>query len=258
MRNRLAPLLGLCVGLTLALTTPAFAAPGRTDARIETVLADPGRWEKDRAQDGDRHAAEVLAFMQLRPGQRVADLFAGAGYFSELLARMVTPGGIVIAYNNAPYQEGSDRIRRDRMAGDRLPNLALMISDANGFSLAPASVDRALFSLSYHDLYWESAKDNWPRVDAARFLQRLARAMKPGGRVVVIDHVGEPADPVESVRTLHRIDPAVIRRDFEAAGFVFDAESTALRNPADDHRKPMWDETVRGRTDRILWRFRKP
>ena len=60
------------------------------------------------------------------------------------------------------------------------------------------------------------------------------------------------------VDKLHRIDPAVIRADFERAGFVFDGESDLLRNAGDDHGKLVFDPSVRGKTDRVVYRFRKP
>jgi predicted methyltransferase len=112
--------------------------------------------------------------------------------------------------------------------------------------------------LVYHDLYWESAKYKVPRVDPSAFLKSLYAATKPGGIVGVIDHVGAAGDTRAVVDTLHRIDPAVIKADFKAAGFVLEAESPLLRAAGDDIAKLVFDPAVRGKTDRVVYRFRKP
>ena len=83
--------------------------------------------------------------------------------------------------------------------------------------------------------------------------------MKPGATLGIIDHVAAPnSDTRATVEKLHRIDPAVLRADFERAGFVFDGESNILRNPADDHSLLVFDEKIRGKTDRAFFRFKKP
>jgi predicted methyltransferase len=83
--------------------------------------------------------------------------------------------------------------------------------------------------------------------------------VKPGGTVAVIDHVAKPGgDTREVVEKLHRIDPAVVRADFERAGFVLEAQSEMLRVPEDDHSKNVFDPSIRGKTDRFVYRFRKP
>ena len=91
------------------------------------------------------------------------------------------------------------------------------------------------------------------------WLKTVYAAMKPGGIVGVIDHVAKPGgDTRETVEKLHRIDPAVVKADFERAGFVLDGSSDMLRNPADDHRCCVFDPKIRGKTDRFVYRFRKP
>jgi predicted methyltransferase len=82
--------------------------------------------------------------------------------------------------------------------------------------------------------------------------------LKPGGIYLVIDHVAEPGSGLRDTETLHRIDPQRLRQEIQAAGFVFDAQSSVLRNPADDHRVSVFDPSVRGRTDQVVYRFRRP
>ena len=66
------------------------------------------------------------------------------------------------------------------------------------------------------------------------------------------------APPVETADKLHRIDPAVVRTEMEAAGFAFDGETEVLRNPADPHTALVFDPSIRGKTDQFVYRFRKP
>ena len=126
-------------------------------------------------------------------------------------------------------------------------------------ALAPASFDLVFMHLVYHDLYWESAKYGVPRTDPNDVLKQVYTMMKPGGVIGVIDHVANPGGDTRAVvDALHRIDPATLKADFLRAGFVFDGESNVLRVPGDDHTKLVFDPAVRGKTDRVVYRFHKP
>jgi predicted methyltransferase len=113
-----------------------------------------------------------------------------------------------------------------------------------------------LFMQSYHDLYWRPKKD-WPATDPSKALAQLVPALKPGAVVVVVDHVANAGDPTQTVTAMHRIDPAIIKRDFEAAGLTFDGESPLFANPADDHTKEVFDKSIRHKTDQVMYKFRK-
>ena len=116
-----------------------------------------------------------------------------------------------------------------------------------------------IMNLDYHDVYWENAERKIPRMAPDAWLKQLYAAMKPGAVVGIIDHAANPgSDTREVVEKLHRIDPAVVRADFERAGFVLEAESDLLRNPADDRTTNVFDDPIRGRTDRFVFKFRKP
>lgn len=239
---------------------PPLSAPATVADReaIEAAIADPSRLASDREEDAWRRASDVLEFLQLRPGMRVIDYMAGGGYYSELMARVVGSEGHVIAYNNEPYLKYAGDKPAQRYGNDRLTNVTQVTSAPESLSLEPESLDAALFVQSYHDLHWRSKDGTWPRTDPAQALAQLLPALKPGAVLVVVDHVAEAgSDPVVTVDTLHRIDPAIIKRDFEAAGLTFDAESPLLRNAQDDHTKPVFDESIRHRTDQIMYRFRK-
>ena len=240
---------------------PAPVPPATSQAdtsAIATALANPSRFAGDAADDTWRKSADVLAFMNLEPGMHVVDYLAGGGYYTELLSSIVGPQGRVYAYNNDAYAKYSGDTPAKRYADNRLPNVVVVTGAPETLAIEPASLDAALFVQSYHDLHWKS-KDWTPPTDPAKSLAALVAALKPGATVVVIDHVAAAGtDPATSVDATHRIDPAVVRKDFEAAGLVFDAESQVFQNPADDHTKSVFDESIRHKTDQFMYRFRKP
>ena len=243
-----------------AAAAPAPASPSASaadTAAIAAALASTDRLPGDSEEDSRRKAAQVLEFLEVAPGERVLDFFAAGGYYSELLSRIVGANGQVIAYNNAAYAKFSGDKPAQRFGNGRLANVAQLTTPPEEMPFEPASLDAALFVQSYHDLYWRD--DAWPATDAAQTLAKLVPALKPGAVVVVVDHVAAAgSDPLQTVAALHRIDPAVIRRDFEGAGLVFDAQSDIFRNPQDDHTKEVFDASIRHRTDQVMYRFRKP
>jgi predicted methyltransferase len=249
--------------LALALSLPAGAAdPGAgeaSQAAIAAAIASPDRLKSDLEQDARRKPQQVLDFAGVAPGMHVIDVFSAGGYYTELLARTVGAPGQVIAYNNPPYAKFAAKAIVERYAGDRLPNVKQVTSTIEDLDLIPSSLDLAIFIMSYHDLYWRPDDGSWPATDPMLLLAKLYAALKPGGVVVVEDHVANPGgDPNQVVTDLHRIDPSVVKRDFKKAGFVLDGQSQVLANPGDDHTKLVFDELIRGRTDRFLFRFRKP
>jgi predicted methyltransferase len=231
-------------------------APTADAAAIDAALANTDRFAGDADQDAWRHPADVLKFLELRPGQHALDYFAAAGYYSELMSRVVGADGKVIAYNNPEYRKFSEDAPAKRYGANRLPNVTELTTPVEAMPLDPASLDAALFVQSYHDLYWRPKK-GWPATDPAKALAQLVPALKPGGVVVVVDHVANAGDPTETVNAQHRIDPAVIKRDFEAAGLTFDSENPLFANPADDHTKEVFDKAIRHKTDQVMYKFRK-
>ena len=115
----------------------------------------------------------------------------------------------------------------------------------------PNPADIVFTAQNYHDLH------NIPNFDMAAFNKSVFNALKPGGEYIVLDHVALPGDP-NVTHTLHRIDPAVVRKEVEAAGFKFQRESKILANPADPHDKNVFDPSIRHHTDQFIYKFRKP
>jgi predicted methyltransferase len=148
-----------------------------------------------------------------------------------------------------------------RLSRNRLPNAKLINQPANYLKLKPESLDRVLFVQVYHDIYWHPRDAAEPLGDAQKVLANLRAALKPNGLVVVVEHIANetPRSEVTDIANrLHRIDPKIVREDFELAGFEFVGESTALRHPEDDHTRSVFSPTVRHRTDQFVYKFRKP
>jgi predicted methyltransferase len=254
-----------CLALLAAgalLAGSALAAPDATPAgkaALDAAFASPDRPAADRDQDERRQSKAVLTFLGVAPGMRVIDVFSAGGYNTELLARTVGVKGQVIAYNNPGYAKFSAKETPKRYAGDRLGNVRQVTAEVDELQLPASSLDAALFVMSYHDAYWRPKDGSFDRTRPDELLARLFKALKPGGVVVVQDHVAiAGGDTAAIVDKLHRIDPALVRRDFERAGFVFDGSSDVLKHPGDDHTKLVFDESIRGRTDQFVYRFRKP
>ena len=248
----------IAAAMLVTFNCAAYAA-ATNDAAVTAALASPERPAKDREEDARRKSSEVLAFAGVGPGMSVADMFSASGYYTELLSRIVGPQGKVIAYNNVEYAKFAEKGIAERYKDGRLANVRQITEPVDALKLEPASLDVALFVMSYHDLYWRPADGSWPATDPAKLLATLRTALKPGGVVIVQDHVDVAgADPLQGVDKVHRIDPAVVRSDFEKAGFEFDGESKVLAHPDDDHTKLVFDEAIRGKTDQFIFRFRKP
>lgn len=239
--------------------TPAESAPAATaSSSFAAVLKSPERLAGDAAEDAYRNPTEILRLLELQPGMRVIDYFAGGGYYTELLSRIVGPDGTVIAYNNDAYMKYAADKPAQRYGNDRLPNVEQVTSAPESLSIGEGTLDAALIVNAYHDLHWKSKDGSWPATDPQASLAALARALKPNAVVVVMDHVAEAgSDPAVSVDALHRIDPEIIKRDFAAAGFELETQSDAFRNPQDKLSVGVFDPAVLHKTDRVLFKFRK-
>jgi predicted methyltransferase len=236
----------------------AAPAPTADAAAIDAAIASTERSKEDTERDARSKPAEVLAFMELRPGQHALDYFGAGGYYTELMSRVVGPEGKVIAYNNIEYRKFSEDAPVKRFGNNRLPNVTELTTPVESLGLEPASLDAVLFNQGYHDLYWRPEK-GWPDTDPVKALAQLVPALKSGAVVVVVDHVAAAgSDATKSATDLHRIDPALIKRDFEAAGLTFDSESTIFAQAGDDHTKEVFDKAIRHKTDQVMYKFRKP
>lgn len=237
------------------LALPALAAP---PALYGAAVSREGRPAEAMELDASRKPAETLDFLGLKPGMAAADIMTGSGYWAEIMSGVVGPKGKVTAFEPNQFYTDPDEQKVWTALQQRRPEIRFVRYPFDAFAAAPRSFDFVIINLNYHDLYWESEKYHIPRTDPAAFVRTLYAAVKPGGVVGVIDHIGPAGDTRAVVEKMHRIDPATVKADFERAGFRLEAESPILRNSDDDHSKGVFDPAVRGKTDRFLYRFRKP
>lgn len=230
-----------------------------TDAVISRAIDAPARLASDKAHDAARKPTQVLAFFGIHQGQKILDMYSGGGYFDEIFARLVGPKGAVYAHNNKAELSFAKKALDERDYAHRLPNVHLLMAENNHLSLAPASFDVVWYSQSYHDIVLDEPKDGWEKLDGTALRKELFKVLKPGGMLAIIDHRAiTGSDPVESGQKLHRIDPAVVKRELEAAGFMLEKSSDLLANTTDDHTKTVFDPAIRGHTDQFIMLFRKP
>ena len=233
-----------------------LATSGPTYAASFDAVNNPARSLVDRERDKTSKPNGVLNFMGLKPGMKVLDLFAGGGYYSEMLSYAVGPNGQVISHTNAVYESSTGEEAANRFKDNRLPNVRRVITEINNLGLEEASLDVVLMVLVYHDIYFTA--DYWPAVNRDNFFRQIRGSLKPGGVLVVIDHSAIADTGMSAAQNLHRIDEVFAKQDIESAGFVFEGASEVLRNPDDTRTLSVFDEAISKKTDRFIYRFIKP
>ncbi|MDB5680729.1 MAG: methyltransferase [Sphingomonas bacterium] len=241
----------MALAASAALAVPAaIVAKEAVSPAITKALADPARADQ-AGDDVRRHAAEALAFSGVKPGQRVVDFIPGGGYWTRIFNGMVGPTGHVYALFPSVFGARA-QARVDAINGFKLANASAALDPAVISIDAP--VDLIWTVENYHDL------PNDGRGEAAINAVNAAvfKALKPGGIYVVIDHVAPAGSGLADTGTLHRIDPAIVKKQVLAAGFEWVGESKVLANPKDDHTLKVFDPAIRGVTDQFIYKFRKP
>lgn len=243
----------LMVATTLSMPAPAAS----TSKEITAALADPARPAEDRNRDANRKPAETVAFIGIKPGDKVVDLLPGGGYFTRIFSKVVGPKGQVYAVAppkrpNAAADAPEPSAAVKTIAADpQFKNVTVSVQRPIELSL-PEKVDAIWTSQNYHDIH------NIPNVDMTAFNKKVFDALKPGGTYAVLDHSAEPGSEARDTSTLHRIDADLVKKEVTAAGFKFEAQSTALSNPADTRKLEVFDDSIRGKTDQFILKFRKP
>jgi predicted methyltransferase len=224
---------------------------------VAASVADASRPSTDTERDAIRKPAEVLAFAGVKPGDRVADYAAGAGYFTRLFADVVGPKGHVYALVPSSlftFPNIVKGIAEIQAWAAPHPNVTVTLASALEALKFPEKLDLFWISQNYHDLH-----DSFMGpVDIKAFNKAVYAALKPGGVYVVLDHVAAKGSPASVTETLHRIEPSVVRREVEAAGFRFEGESTVLANPDDPHTAGVFNKSIQGHTDQFIFKFRRP
>lgn len=234
-----------------------FAAVQASADAYDAAVANPGRSAADLKRDALDHPAEMLRLAGIKPGMRVADVLAGDGYYTELASYVVGAKGKVLMINNTAFDHWSDGPLQARLAAQRLANVEHQTLDLNHMDLAPATLDAVLLIKVYHDLYWVDAQGEWPKIDTRGVLDQLARALKPGGLLLLVDHSAKAGSGTAAASLLHRIDEGYAIKDFESHGFKVEAKSDLLRRPDDMRDLISYKGPALGKTDRFVVLFRK-
>ena len=243
--------------LAMFLGTAALPAVGADSSSIaNAVVAAPDRSPEDRALDAGRKPAELLSFLRIQPGWRVADLGAGGGYTTELLQRAVGDNGQVYGQNSKRLLDMFlEKPWSARLAKPVMQKVVRLDRDFDDpFPADVTGLDAVTMVLFYHDTVWLG-------VDRAAMNKAVYDALKPGGVFLIVDHSARPGDGVDVASTFHRIEEDVVKQEVQAAGFTLDGEANILRNSQDTRD---WNDSPRaagerrGTSDRFVLRFRKP
>lgn len=241
---------------TMTMAVLATASSARTAAPAGAVigkaLADPVRADQ-AGDDARRQAGAVVALSGVKPGDVVVDYLPGRYYWTRIFSGVVGAKGKVLATWPAAAAERAGKALPDTLGKWRLANV-IYVANPTNLPAASQPVDLFWTVQNYHDMANKGAGEAGLRA----FNAGVFKLLRHGGTYVVIDHADRPRSGITGTETNHRIEPAVVRRQIEAAGFRFVGESAVLANPADDHSKNVFDAAIRGHTDQFAFKFRKP
>jgi len=232
----------------------APAARAAVPAHIAAALNDSRRPAEEAARDAARKPGDLLAFAEVKPGQKVADLVMGGGYFTRILSGAVGPNGQVVAYQPEEF------VRFQASYGENQKTVAGAYANVTPLTATfaemnlPDGLDLVFTVQNYHDLHLTP----FPKDTASKVNAEVFKSLKPGGLYVIVDHAAVAGSGLEPAMKVHRIDPAIVRQEVEAAGYTFVGESDLLRDPSDPRTTNVFDPAIRGKTDQFTLKFRKP
>jgi predicted methyltransferase len=214
--------------LIMGLSASAVQAKPTVSKAIAAAIADSDRPDADKDRDAARKPAETLALAGIKPGQKIADLYPGTGYFTRIFSKVVGSKGHVYAVWPIGAPEKMTADAKAIAANPAYPNVSEEEQSFNTLKF-PVPLDVVWTSQNYHDIH--NIKD----VDIAAVDKAIFDALKPGGTFIVLDHVAPAGSGFQDTSTLHRIDPEAVKTEVEAAGFVLVKQSDFLKNPDDPH-----------------------
>ena len=226
--------------VAMLMTTASGMAQTAQD--FTAILANPDRPSEERALDAARKPDEVLKFYGVKAGDKVADIWAGRGYYTAILAQVVGPKGVVYSANPTARPELAERWKNPGFA-----NIKAIDGPLDQVALPQdGSLDFVIIHLNYHDLAPEAR---------IAMNKRILAALKRGGIYGVVDHSAKDGTGNEAVKTLHRIDKALVIQEVTGAGFKLAKEGDMLRRPEDPRDFNVNKE--RNKDDRFVLAFQK-
>ena len=251
--HRHARAVGMLAGLSMfaAWNVVSATAQDTKAPDYEAIVASPDRSDADRQADLRRQPAKMLAFAGVKPGMKVLDMEASAGYSTELLARTVGPTGVVYAQDSAAVIERFVKDKFDiRAQKPAMKNVVHVIRNFDD-PIPPevSNLDLITFFFAYHDI-------TYMEVDRAAMNQKMFAALKPGGFLIIADHSARPGDGTTVAKTLHRIEEGTLRQEIEAAGFKLAGEADFLRHPEDPRNAAVFRPQIP--PDQFVLKYQKP
>ncbi len=244
--------LKIAAAVLLATAAPLMAQ--KATPAITAALADASRPADQKARDDARKPGEILAFAGIKPGQKVGDFIMGGGYWTRILSPLVGAKGKLYAYQPAEFIQFRAAYGEEQKAAVAGLSNTVAISDSLAMFNFPERLDAILTVQNYHDLYLAPFPENL----GEDVTKKLYNSLKPGGILLVVDHVANADPQNKAPDAIHRIDPAVARKKIEQAGFRYLGKLDLLRNPADPHTASVFDPAIRGKTDQFVFKFMKP
>ncbi|MER8917247.1 class I SAM-dependent methyltransferase [Mesorhizobium sp. M0761] len=203
--------------------------------------------------------SELIRFARIEAGSTVIDVYPGDGDWTRLFSDIVGSEGRVYSFvpaEVAHFKNDPVGLMRTLAKEPGRENVEATSADLVAMPEVTPPADVLWLHLFYHDLH--TALIQKKGATAADFNRAVYKRLKPGGSYVIVDHAAASGSGTSDTRSLHRIDPASVREEVEAAGFVLDAESTVLVNKDDPHSIKVFDPAIKGETDRFAFRFVKP
>lgn len=238
------------------IKTVAISGPIDVPADIRAAVDAPDRSDADRALDAGRHPDQMLAFFGIHRNMKIAELMAGSGYTTELMARVIGPNGTIFAQNNKLIlTRFAAKPWSERLAKPVMANVSRVDRELDSpLPYEARFLDGVVMVLNYHDAVWLGT-------DRAAMNKAVFTALRPGGFYAIVDHSARAGAGASEAQTLHRIEESVVRQEVEAAGFQLAKTGDFLRNPSDPrdwNASPSAAGERRGTSDRFALVFVKP
>jgi predicted methyltransferase len=246
--------------ISLALCLAACAPSGETGSSssptgdFAAALADPQRPQADRDRDAARLPADLLAFAQIGPGEKVGDYIMGGGYWTRILSNAVGPAGTVYAFQPDEFIAFRPAYGEEQNAAVTGRANVVALRGPVGAPPFPEKLDTIITVQNMHDLYIGAM----PQGTGPRALAALFAALKPGGTLLVVDHSAVEGAGLAAANSVHRMDKQAAIAALTGAGFTLEAESPLYARPDDPRTANVFDPAIRGKTDQFVLRLRKP